>query len=106
MPTVYKVLGQSMPGSTAGTLATASVGTVVSSVVVCNQSATAATYRIAVRPAGATLAAVHYLVYDATVAPNKTDTWTIGISLGASDVLTVQSSSSSVSFTAFGVEIS
>lgn len=106
MPTTYKVLGQATPGSSGGTLFTATAGTIVSSIVICNQTASAVTYRIAVRPAGATLATVHYNVFDATIPANKTDAWTIGMTLAAGDVVTVQASSSSVSFSAYGTEIS
>jgi hypothetical protein len=35
--------------------------------VVCNTSAAEVTYRVAVRPAGATLATAHYVAYDATL---------------------------------------
>jgi hypothetical protein len=41
---------------------------VVSTIIICNQAASAATYRIAVSPAGATAEAKHYIVYGATVA--------------------------------------
>ena len=74
MPTTYKVLGQSNPSATTeATLYTAPALTqsVVSSIAICNQAGTSATFRIAVRPsADATTAAKHYLVYGTTVDAN------------------------------------
>jgi hypothetical protein len=109
MPTTYKVLGQSNPSAiTATTLYTVPSATsaVVSTITICNQASTAGTYRIAVRPAGATLAAEHYIVFSATVAANDTTTLTLGLTLAATDVVTVYASSTSISFNAFGSEIS
>ena len=108
MPTTYKVLGQSNPSATtATTLYTvpASTQTVVSTISVCNQSASSATYRIAIRPAGATLAASQYLAYDVVVAGNDTTIITIGVTLATTDVITVYASTANFSFSAFGSEI-
>ena len=109
MPTTYKVLGQVAPSATtATTLDTVPSATqcVVSTIAVCNRAATAATYRIAVRPAGATLANEHYIAYDATIAANDSTFITIGVTLGATDVITVYASTANLSFSAFGSEIS
>lgn len=108
MATVYKVLGQSNPAATtATTLYTVPGATsaVVSTLSICNLSTTSATYRIAVRPAGATLASSQYIVYDATLTSNNTITLTLGITLAATDVVTVYASTANVSFSLFGSEI-
>jgi hypothetical protein len=108
MPTTYKVLGQSNPSATtATTLYTvpSSTSTIISTITVCNQASSAATFRIAVRPAGATLAAQHYIVYGATVAASDTTTLTLGLTLATTDVVTVYASSANLSFNAFGSEI-
>jgi glucose-6-phosphate dehydrogenase assembly protein OpcA len=108
MPTVYKVLGQSNPAATtATTLYTVpSATSVVSSTLnVCNQGSSSATYRIAIRPAGETLAAKHYLAYDATILGNNSIAITVGITLAATDVVTVYTSSGTMSFNLFGSEI-
>jgi glucose-6-phosphate dehydrogenase assembly protein OpcA len=108
MATTYKVLGQSNPGATtATTLYTvpSSTSTVVSTINVCNQAATGGTFRIAIRPAGAVLAAQHYLNYDTQVAANDSISLTIGITLATTDVITVYASSANMSFSAFGSEI-
>lgn len=109
MATTYKVLGQVAPSATtATTLYTvpSAKSTVVSTISVCNQAATAATYRIAIRPAGATLAGLHYIAYDATVAANDSTMFTIGVTLATTDVVTVYASTANLSFGAFGSEIS
>ena len=109
MPTTYKVLGQSNPSATtASTLYTVPSATqaVVSTITVANQAASAATYRIAVRVAGASLAASQYIAYDVSLPANASDTLTLGITLGATDVITVYASSATMSFAAFGSEIS
>lgn len=109
MPTIYKVLGNSNPSATtATTLYTvpSSTDAVVSTITICNQASTAGTFRIAVRPAGASLAASHYIAYDTPIAANDTVALTLGITLDATDVITIYASSASMSFLAFGSEIS
>ena len=108
MPTTYKVLGQVNPAATTATTAytvPSATQTVVSSISVCNQASSAATYRIAVRPAGATLAAQHYVVFGATVPASDTTVLTIGLTLNATDVVTVYASSATLSFNLYGSEI-
>lgn len=108
MATSYKVLGQVNPSATtATTLYTvpAATQTVVSTVVIANQTATAATFRISVRPAGAAQTNAMYLAYDVTVGANDSTALTLGITLAATDVITVYASSATLSFNAFGSEI-
>jgi hypothetical protein len=108
MATTYKVLGQVNPSATtATTLYTVPSATeaVVSTISICNQAGTSGTYRIAVRPAGETLAAKHYLVYGATVAASDSVLLTLGVTLATTDVLTIYGSSANMSFSAFGSEI-
>lgn len=103
----YKVLGQSNPNATtATTLYTVPGGksTISSTITVCNQAGTAGSYRIAVRPAGEALAAKHYIAYDTGLAGNSTDLFTIGITLEATDVVTIYASSTNFSFNMFGDE--
>jgi hypothetical protein len=109
MPNTYKVLAQSNPSATtATTLYTvpSSTSSVVSTVTICNQGSTAGSYRIAVRPAAASLAAQHYVAYDVPIAGNDTTALTLGITLATTDVVTVYASSATMSFAAFGSEIS
>ena len=109
MPTTYKVLGQSAPAAT--TLTTlytvpAATNAVVSSITVANLAATTATFRIAVRPAGASIATSQYIGYDITVGASDTTVLTMGVTMNATDVLSVYSSTATVTFSAFGSEIS
>lgn len=109
MPTTYKVLGQSAPSATtATTLYTvpSSTQTIVSTVTVCNRDTVAGTYRVAVRPAGASLANQHYVAYDISLPANTTDTLTLGLTLATTDVVTVYASSANFSFNAYGSELS
>lgn len=109
MPTTYKVLGQVNPAATTNTtLYTVPSATqaVVSTISVCNQAGTAATFRIAVRPAGSALSAEEYIVYGATVPASDSTFFTVGLTLAATDVITVYASSANVSFNAYGSEIS
>lgn len=102
-----KVLGQVAPAATtATTLYTVPAGktTVVSTLVVANTAATSATYRIAIRVAGATLATSQYIAYDVTVGANDSTALTLGITLAATDVITIYSSSITLTFSAFGDE--
>lgn len=108
MATVYKVLGQSAPGATTDTnlyTVPSSTSAVISTLVVANRSGTAATYRIAIRPAGATIANQHYIAYDVTVNASDSTTLTIGITLAATDIVTVYASTANLSFSVFGSEI-
>jgi glucose-6-phosphate dehydrogenase assembly protein OpcA len=108
MATTYKVLGQSNPSATtATTLYTVPSATqaVVSTIVIANLTASAATFRIAVRVAGATLANSQYVAYDITVGASDSTALTLGVTLNATDVLTVYASTANLTFTAFGSEI-
>lgn len=109
MPTSYKVLGQVNPSATTATTAytvPSATETVVSTITVANLGAAPGTFRIAVRPNGESLANKHYIVYDATVAPQDSQTLTLGITLDASDVVTVYASTANFAFNLFGSEIS
>ena len=109
MAYVYKVLAQSAPSATTNTdVYTVGAGkqAIVSTITVANRSASARTYRIAIRPAGATLANQHYIAYDVTVAANDTTPLTLGVTLAATDVVTVYASTTDLSFGIFGSEIS
>ena len=102
-----KVLGQSAPSATTDTdLYTVPSGksTVVSTLSVCNRSASVVSYRIAVRPAGVTLANQHYIQYGTELPANGSDHFTLGITLAATDVVTVYASTADLSFSVFGDE--
>lgn len=107
MAETLKVLGQSAPG--AATLTTAYTvpaltTAVVSSITVCNRSAAPTTFRLAVSVAGAAIADEQYVFYDAPVEGNETQTFTIGATLGAGDLVRVYATLATVSFNIFGLE--
>lgn len=106
----YKVLGQvrdgvvnalqslyTVPGATSA---------VVSSLSVTNRLATPQTFRLSVAVAGAADDNKQYVYYDTPINPNDTIIATLGVTLGAADVIRCQSNvASGLTFQAFGVEI-
>lgn len=108
MPTAYKVLAQSAPSATTNTdiyTVPANTQTIVSTLIVANRATSAATYRIAIRPNGATLANQHYIAYDVTVGAGDSTTLTLGLTLDPAEVVTVFASTANLSFNVFGSEI-
>ena len=109
MANVIKVLGQSAPGAASQTTlytVPALTSTVCSSIVVCNRSSVATSFRIAVQPAGGGLANQMYLYYDVTIAGNDTFVATIGITLATTDVVSVYNTLATLSFNLYGQEAS
>lgn len=108
MATAYKVLGQVEGQANNVSLYTcpASTEAIISTIIVCNRSTSAKSYRIMVRPDNETLATKHYIAYDVAIAANDTTALTLGIAINAGDKLDVYSSDTNVSFSAFGTEIS
>ena len=109
MPTTsYKVLDQNATSATTSTdIYTVGAGkqAVISTLVVCNRGTSATTFRIAVRPDGSALANTHYLAFDVPIAANDSTNLTLGITMDASDVLTVYAGNANLTFAAFGSEI-
>ena len=108
MPTTYKVLGQQAPS--AATLTTAytvpaSTSTVVSTITAANRSGSVDSIRIAVRPAGESIADKHYISFDEPIGGTVTIGYTIGISLATTDVISVYSTNGTTSFNIYGSEI-
>lgn len=107
MANAYKVLGQVADASANDVTLVADQNgeTIVSTIVVANREAAANTFRIAVRPGGATLANAHYIAYDTSVSANDSITLTLGITLADNDIITVGASDANVTFSAFGTVI-
>lgn len=109
MANTYKILGQVGDGSSNDvTLYTvpASTETIISSIIICNRENSANTFRLAIKSDGGTIADEDYIAYDSNIQANDTITLTLGITLDASDVISVGASDSNVSFSVFGTEIS
>ena len=105
----YKIIAQAAPSATTDTaLYTVPAGTetIISTLFIANRNSTAATFRVALRPAGATIANQHYLAFDVPVAGNDTTTITCGITMAATDVMTVRASTANLSFNLSGTELS
>jgi hypothetical protein len=108
MPTVYKVLGQSNPAAVTNTTlytVPSATSAVCSTLSVANIGVST-TFRVAVRPAGATLANQHYIVYDSAINAGSAVYLTLGVSLAATDVVTVYAGTANVAFGLFGSEVS
>lgn len=107
MATTYKTLGQSAPAATTNTTlytVPASTSAVCSTLAVCNRGAST-TFRVAVRPSGEVLADKHYIVFDNYVNQYDTVFLTLGITLAATDVVTVYAGAATLSFSLFGSEV-
>lgn len=109
MANIFKVLGQQAPAATTQTelyAVPSNKSAVVSSINICNRGAANATFRVAVQPANAAISNTHYISYDTVVPSNDTVALALGISLAASDVVSVYANSATITFSAFGSEIS
>lgn len=107
MATTYKVLGQASPAATTLTdlyVVPAATQAVCSTLSICNRGSST-TFHVAVRPAGAAIANQHYIVFDTAISSNDSLFLTLGVSLAATDVVTVYAGSSNLSFSLFGSEI-
>lgn len=101
------VLGQVNPSATTDTTlyTVASLkSTVCSSILIANRNVAGIKYRIAIRPAGASISGEHYIAYDCYLPGNSSDEIVVGITLAAGDVVTVRSDTANVSFNMFGDE--
>jgi hypothetical protein len=105
--TTYKVLAQIEPAATTQTTlytVPAVTEAIVSTLVVCNRGA-AATYRVAIRGAGAALADKHYVAYEANLGAGESEFMTAGFALDAGTIIAVYASHADVAFSVFGSEI-
>lgn len=105
----YGILAQASPSATTLTsIYTVPAGrmSVISSIVVCNQSAGDKTFRLSVAKSAEANANKQYLTYDMPIEGNTTVTLQLGITLSAGDVVRVYISATTISFNLFGTEIS
>ena len=104
-----KILGSSNPTITTLTdiyTVPSLTSTTISTITICNRSATATTFRISVAAAGATDAANQYLYYDQLIDGNCTFAATLGITLATTDKIRVYAGAATLSFNIFGIEVS
>lgn len=108
MAITYKVLGQIAPSANTLTdvyTVPAGNSAVISTVTVCNQNLANISFRLALRPGNAAVESKHYLSYDTAIPSLDTVALTLGITMAATDVLSVRTTSANVSFNVFGSEI-
>jgi len=108
MAVIRKVLGQLNPNITTLTdLYTVPTATsaVVSTITICNRSATSTSFRISVAIAGTADNAIQYIAYDAPIDGNDTISLTLGITLAATDKIRVYATLATLTFNAFGMEV-
>lgn len=108
MANTLKVLGQSNPVATTLTDAYTVPGgasATASSILVCNRSGTATTFRIGIAVAGAADTNEQYIAYDTPISGNDTIAFTVGVTLAATDVVRVYATLATLSFNIFGVEV-
>jgi hypothetical protein len=106
MANIAKVLGQTVStGSTVDLYTVPALKqTVVSTLTVANLTSTPGTFSAAVRVSGSALEDKHYIYRNVSLPANDTFAATFGITMAATDVVTVASSVSS-SFNLFGQEV-
>jgi hypothetical protein len=108
MGATAKVLGQAAPSATTETTlytVPASTSAVVSTLTVCNRSATATTFRISITVGGGATADKDYLYYDTPIGGNDCFQDTAGITLATTDKIKVYATLATLSFQAFGQEL-
>jgi hypothetical protein len=112
MPQSYKRLGAINPSANTQTnvyVVPAATESVISTITVCNQTSVNASYSLALMPSSiftSPAGAAHFLIRGATVPAADSIILTIGLTANAGSVLVANTSNASISFAAFGSEIS
>jgi hypothetical protein len=109
MAETLKVLGQAAPSL--GVLADlyevpAATSATASSLTVCNRGGAATTFRVTVAVGSAADEEKQALYYDLSIPANDTFIATVGLTLGAGDVVRCWSANGALTFQLFGVEVS
>jgi hypothetical protein len=111
MANTYKRLGAINPSANTQTnvyVIPAATEAVISTITICNQSASNASYSLALMPSSifsTSAGDAHFLVRGATVPAADTIILTIGLTGNAGSVLAANTNNPNVSFAAFGTEI-
>lgn len=108
MASTYKTLGQTDPTATTLTdiyTVPSVTSAIVEGIIICNRSATPTTVRVAVSVGGGAIANKDYVIFDMALAGNQTITFNGVITMATTDKLRVYATLATVSFNAFGVEI-
>ena len=111
MPTTYKRLGAINPSANTQTnvyVVPAATEAVISTITICNQGASNALFSLAVMPAtifANTAGAAHFIARDVVLPASDTIILTMGLTANAGSVITANGSIATISFSAFGSEI-
>ena len=108
MPDSYKILGQINP--TANTLTNvyvtgAAASAIVSTISIHNFSDSNSSYSIVVRPNNESLGNKHYVIRGGIIPARERLTIQGAVTMNAGVILAANTNSSSISFNAYGVEI-
>lgn len=110
MAITYKILGQVNPTVTGTNVdaytVPAGTQTIISTLTVTNVTASSANARVYLRQNGAAFSVANTILNDVAVAANSVAAFTLGLTLGAGDVVTVRSSTgTALTFQLFGSQI-
>ena len=111
MATYFRVLGQVAPAAnTANVIYRAATGVqaIVSTINICNQDATARSFRVAVvsNAVSGTLTSNNYIAYETPIQANDSMALTLGVTMMGNDYIVVQANNTAnLSFSIFGSEI-
>src|SRR4051812_30246646 len=79
---------------------------VVSRILICNQSAVATSFRIALLPSGGVIGNNYdWIAYDVVIAGNDSINLALGAGLATGDSIVVYNTLATLSFSAYGIEI-
>jgi len=112
MARTYRILGQFNP--TANALTTlytvpSLTSAIISSITIANLNedpASGATFRISANVSGVAVSNNNYLAYSVNIPGRETISLTLGMTMNAGSIISVNANSSLLCFTAFGTEIS
>jgi hypothetical protein len=112
MPNTYKILGQVNPSAnTQGNVyvVPAATSAVINSIQIANQSASNASYSLIVMPtaefASPASNGKYFIIRGGAIPASDAATLTLSLSLPAGAIIAANTNSASLSFSAFGVEI-
>ena len=112
MANTYKILGQVNPTANSQSnvyVVPAATSAVINSIQIANQSASNVSYSLIVMPSSAYASpasnGMYYIIRGGTMPASDAATLTLSLSLPAGAIVAANTNSSSLSFSAFGVEI-
>lgn len=109
MPQSYEILGQVSPSANTLTnvyVTGASSSAIVSTITIHNFSDSNSSYSLLVRPINEAEASKHFIIRGGIVPARELITITGAVTMNSSAILAANTNGSSVSFNAYGVEIS